>query len=135
MSPADRRSLGRLASATGAVAAFAWGGYGAVTHAIPKFHVYDGYRMLLWAAIALLLTAPVAWRLPRERGLVAIGVAAAIGCWLPIVYSAFRYHLSLVARLRGAWAVAGGDIVGIAMPVGAVLAWLAIREHAAGRPE
>jgi hypothetical protein len=125
-----------LAAAFGALSAFACAACAAVTHAIPQFHVYDGYRMLLWSGIALMLTAPLAWRRPRERGLIAIGVAGAVGCWLPIVYSAFRYHLSLVARLRGAWTVAGGDIVGLAMPVGAVLAWLAIREHApAGRTE
>jgi hypothetical protein len=92
--------------------------------------------MLLGAAVLVILVAPLVWRWPRERSLVAIAIAAAVGCVAPLTISALRHHVPLVARLRGAWMIGGADLVGPAVIVAFVCLWFALREHgttAAGR--
>jgi hypothetical protein len=124
----NRRTIGRGVAAIGAVAAFAWAGWVAHATAIPELRVYDGYRMILGSTAAVALLAPLIWRWRRDRALVAVAVAAAIGCLVPLIHSAFRHHMPVTARLRGAWVLAGADLVGPAMVVGFVCLWLALRE-------
>ncbi|MFL5402446.1 MAG: hypothetical protein ACJ8BF_06475 [Gemmatimonadales bacterium] len=124
----NRRRLGRSAAALGAVVAFAWAGWAAYASAMPEYRVYDGYRMILGSVIAVALIVPFIWRWRRDRSLVAIAVAAAAGSVLPLALSAVRHHIPLLTRLRGAWFLAGADLVGPALVVGYVCLWLALRE-------
>jgi hypothetical protein len=124
----NRRRVGRAAAALGAVAAFAWAGFAAHESVMPEFNVYDGYRMILGATIAVIVVAPVIWRWRRDRSLIAVALAAAAGSVVPLVISALQYHIPLLMRLRGAWVMAGADLVGPAVVVGFVCLWLALRE-------
>jgi hypothetical protein len=112
----------------GAVVAFAWAGWAAHASAIPELRVFDGYRMMLWSTLAVAIIAPVVWRWRRDRGLAAVALAAALGCAAPLVVSALQHHMPVRARLRGAWILAGADLVGPAMVVGFVCLWLTLRE-------
>lgn len=124
----NRRAAGRAAAAAAALAAFAWAGWAAYDNAMPELRVYDGYRMMLGATVAVIVVAPFVWRWRRDRSLVIIAIAAAVGCILPLVISAVRYHVPIIARLRGSWTLAGAGLVGPAVVVGFVCLWFAIRE-------
>jgi len=94
---------------------------------MPEFRIYDGYRMMLGATLAVIAVAPFIWRWRRDRSLVVIALAAAVGSVIPLVISAVRHHMPILARLRGAWVLAGADLVGPAVVVGFVCLWLAVR--------
>ena len=123
----NRRKVGRAVAATAAVAAFAWAGWAAYENAMPEFRIYDGYRMMLGATLAVIAVVPFIWRWRRDRSLLVIAVAAAVGSVLPLVISAFQHHMPILARLRGAWFPAGADLVAPALVVGFVCLWLALR--------
>jgi hypothetical protein len=123
----NRRAVGRTIAAMAAAAAFAWAGWAAHDNAMPEFRIYDGYRMMLGATIAVIAVVPFIWRWRRDRSLVVIAVAAAVGSIVPLVISAIQHHLPILARLRGAWKLAGADLVGPAVVVGFVCLWLAVR--------
>jgi hypothetical protein len=125
------RRTGQVAAALGAVASFAWAGWAAHTSSIPEIRVYDGYWMMLGATVGVILLAPLIWRWPRERSLVAVAVTAALGSAVPLAISAMRHHIPVVARLRGSWVLGGADLVGPALVIGFVCLWLALREHGA----
>lgn len=99
------------------------------TQSIPALGVYDGMWMLLWGSIAVVIVGPLVWRWRRQQSLAAVAIAAFVGCWMPIVISALRHQIPIMARLRGSWVLAGAGIVGLAVPLGFVCLWLAIREH------
>ncbi|MEO7987339.1 MAG: hypothetical protein ABI766_12470 [Gemmatimonadales bacterium] len=127
-----RRTAGRrLAFAAGA-ALLGLAVYVARTQSMPEFGVYDGWWMLLWGTVAVLAAAPLVWRWNRERSLGVIAVAALIGCWAPLVVSALRHSMPIMARLKGSWVLAGAGIVGVAVPLGFLCLWLAVREHEPG---
>jgi hypothetical protein len=123
----NRRTIGRAVAATAAVAAFAWAGWAAYENAMPELRVYDGYRMILGATLAVVAVVPFIWRWRRDRSLVVIAVAAAVGSVIPLAISAIQHHMPILARLRGAWKLAGADLVGPAVVVGFVCLWLAVR--------
>jgi MFS family permease len=112
---------------------FALAGWEAHRSALPFVKLYDGYWMILGAAIGMILVGPLVWRWPRERSLVAIMVTAILGSLAPLVISALRHHMPLMARLRGAWIVGGADIVGPALVIGCISLWFAVREHGSER--
>jgi hypothetical protein len=124
----NRRRSGRALAAVGAIAAFAWGAWAAHDNAMPELRVYDGYRMIAGAVLAVVAVAPFVWHWRRDRSLLAIAIAAAVGTLIPLIVSALRLHMPIMARLRGSWTLAGADLVGPAMVVGFVCLWLAIRE-------
>ena len=123
----NRRVVGKTVAAVAAVAAFAWAGWAAHDNAMPEFRIYDGYRMMLGATLAVIAVVPFIWRWRRDRSLVVIAVAAGVGSVIPLVISAIQHHLPILARLRGAWRLAGADLVGPAVVVGFVCLWLAVR--------
>jgi hypothetical protein len=127
-------AIGRWAPAAGAAAAFGLSGYSAVTESMPELRIYDGYRMMLGAALAVGVVAPVVWRWRRERSLPVVIVASILGCWLPIVWLALRRHTPIIERVLGAWYLMGGDVVGAAMPVGVACLWMALRGPDPARP-
>jgi hypothetical protein len=125
----NRRRTGQIATGLGALVSFGFAGWAAYTSAMPELRVYDGYLMIIGAAVAILVTAPLVWRWPRERSLIAIAVAATVGCVLPLVISAVRYGLPVMVRLRGSWVLGGADLVGPALIVGSLCLWFAVREY------
>ena len=127
-----RRTAGRRVAAVAGTAALLSAIYVARTQSIPELAVYDGYWMLLWGTAAVMLAAPVVWRWKRESSLAAVALVGLVGCWAPILISAVRHQMPLMARLKGAWVLAGAGVVGIAAPFGFICLWLAIHEHQAG---
>jgi hypothetical protein len=97
--------------------------------AMPEWRVYDGYWMILGAAVAVILTAAVVWRWPRELSLMAIAIATVIGSMVPLALSALSLHMPLLARLRGAWVLGGADVVGPPLVIGVLCLWFAVRKH------
>ena len=128
-----RRGLGRLVAGVGAAAAFLWAARSAQSASMPEFKVYDGFWMMLGAAIAVVLVAPLVWRWPRERSLLVVVVATVLGSIIPLAVSAMTHGLPLMARLRGSWMLAGADMVGPAIVIGFVCLWLALRDEVPGR--
>lgn len=124
----NRRRVGRSFAAGAALAAFAWAGWAAHDNAIPELRVFDGYRMILGATIAVLVVAPLVWGWRRESSLLIISLAAAVGSVAPLVISAFQHNMPVMARLRGSWRLAGAGLVGPAVVMGFAFLWLAIRE-------
>jgi hypothetical protein len=129
----NRRELGRVVAGVGAAAAFLWAGRSAQSGSMPEFKVYDGFWMMLGAAIAVALVAPLVWRWPRERSLLVVVMAAVLGSIIPLAISAVTHGLPLMARLRGSWMLAGADMVGPALVIGFVCLWLALRDEVPGR--
>lgn len=125
------RRGGRWVASVAAITAFGWAAWAAQTSSMPEFKVYDGYWMILGAAGAVALVAPFVWRWPRERSLIVVGLASASGSTAPLVISAARHHVPILARLRGSWMLAGADLVGPALLIGFICLWFALRE---GRP-
>lgn len=124
-----RRATGRRLSAALGIGCLTLAGYTAYAEAVPALGINDGAWMLLWSSVAVLGVAPVVWRWPRQRSLAVVAVAAFVGCWAPIVISALRHQMPIMARLKGSWVLAGGGIVGVAAPLAFVCLWLAIHEH------
>jgi hypothetical protein len=118
-----------MVAAVAALVAFAWAGRAAHLASIPELRVYDGFWMMVGAFLMVVVIAPIVWRWPRERSLVAITLAVALGSVVPLGISALRHHIPLMARLRGAWILGGADMVGPALIVGFICLWFAIREY------
>jgi hypothetical protein len=125
----NRRRLGQAAAGALSLGCFVWAVWASRSSSIPELRVYDGFLMLLGATVIVALVAPMVWRWPRQRSLVAIAIAAAVGCVAPLIISALQHHIPLVARLRGAWMIGGADLVGPALIIGFVCLWFAVREH------
>ena len=128
-----RPKISRLIPAFVALAAFLWAAKSAHDSSMPEFKVYDGYWMMLGAALAVGLVAPLVWRWPRERSLLLVVLASVAGSVVPLVVSALTHDLPIMARLRGSWMLAGADLVGPAVVIGFTCLWLAVRDEAAGR--
>jgi hypothetical protein len=128
-----RGKISRLLPALAALAAFLWAARSAHDSSMPEFKVYDGYWMMLGAALTVGLVAPFIWRWPRERSLLVVVTASIVGSIVPLVVSALTHDLPIMARLRGSWMLAGADLVGPAVIVGFTCLWLAVRDEARGR--
>jgi hypothetical protein len=132
----NRRVAGQIAAGTGALAAFTVAGWAARQSAIPRLRVYDGFWMMLGATVVVILLAPLVWRWPRERSLVAIAIGTVLGCLLPLVLSALKFHMPIMARLKGAWIIGGADAVGPTLVIGFVCLWFLVRRYGTEkRPE
>jgi hypothetical protein len=129
----NRSTISRLIPASLALAAFLGAAKAAHDASMPEFKVYDGYWMMLGAALAVGFVAPLVWRWPRQRSLLLVVVTAVAGSLVPLVVSAMRHNLPILARLRGSWMLAGADLVGPALVVGFTCLWLALRDEVPGR--
>jgi hypothetical protein len=125
--------MGQMLAGLVALAMFTGAVLEAHRSAIPAIRVYDGYWMILGAAIGMLVAGPLVWRWPRERSLVAILIVSVAGSLAPLVISALRHHMPVLARLRGAWFIGGADVVGPALVIGCMCLWFALREHGTER--
>jgi hypothetical protein len=128
------RKTGRAVAAVAGLLVLGLAVRTAIAESDPVLKLYDGYWMLGGGLAAALLAAPLAWRWPRERALGLIALASLAGAWLPLVILGLRAGVPVAARLRGAIFFASADIIGLALPVGCALCWLALQEHqGAGR--
>jgi hypothetical protein len=128
-----RRQTGQAAAALVALAMFTLAGWEAHRSALPFVKLYDGYWMILGAAIGMIVVGPLVWRWPRERSLIVVLVTAAVGSLAPLLISAYRHRMPVMARLRGAWIIGGADVVGPALVIGCMCLWFALREHGTER--
>jgi hypothetical protein len=117
-----------------AVVAFVWAAIAAHEGAMPELKVYDGFWMMLGAAITVMIVAPLVWRWRREQSLLVIVIASVLGSVLPLAISAVRHHMPIMVRLRGSWIMAGADLVAPAIVVGFTCLWLALRDESPRRP-
>ncbi len=131
LSLASRRAGRRLAG-FGAVLVLGIAIHTAVTMADPVLRLYDGLWMLAGAALATGLVGPLVWGWPRERALIALAAATALGAWLPLVVLAVHAGMPVLVRLKGAIFFSSADVIGVALPVGVVLAWLTFKEYDPG---
>ena len=131
----SRRATGQMVAALAALVAFGVALRAAKESAIPEWRVYDGFWMILGAAVAVLLTAALVWRWPRERSLIAIATATVLGSAVPLAVLAHRQHIPLLARLRGAWVLGGADVVGPPLVIGFLCLWFAVRRHGIERSQ
>jgi hypothetical protein len=121
------RPLPRWAAGAGAALALLLAWYTSATESMPELHLYDGYWMLLGAALAVGLVAPLVWSWRREWSLPVVVLASVLGCWLPIIWLAVRRHTPVMQRVKGTWYMMGGDVVAAAIPVAAICLWMALR--------
>lgn len=126
------RRTGRIAAGLAALATLSLAGYVAISEIDPILRLYDGLWMFGGASVAFAGIAPLVKRWRREPALALIAAGVAVGAWCPLVALALRAHIPVLARLRGSIFLSSGDVIGVALPVGATLAWLAFSDH---RPE
>jgi hypothetical protein len=125
------RQSGRLLAGAAAVLILGLAVWTAFTETVPELRLYDGWWMIGGAAVTVALSLPLIWKWRRERALAVIAGGAAIGAWVPLVILAIRAGIPIGVRLKGAIFFSNADVMGVALPVGAALAWLALREHRA----
>lgn len=123
------RRNGRIAAGLAALTTLGLAAATAVNEVDPILRIYDGLWMWGGALLGFVVAFLLARRWPRERALPAVGALVALGAWVPLVLLALRAHMPILARLKGAIFLSSADVIGVALPVGAMLLWLALREH------
>ena len=123
------RRTGRALAALAALVSLAIAVYTAISQIDRVLHLYDGLWMLAGAAVAIAITIPIVKSWPRDRAIALLAVITEIGAWAPLVVLALRAHISIPARLKGAIFFSNVDVIAVALPVGIVCAWLAIKEY------
>lgn len=123
------RRTGRLVAALAGLSGLGLGVWTAIDQSMPEIGIVDGYWMVGGAVLGAAIIAPFAWRRRREQALVAVGLSTLLGAWLPLVVLALRAGVPVRARLKGAMFFSSADVIGLALPVGFTLLWLAIQEH------
>lgn len=126
------RRAGRWLAGFGAVLVLGIAIYTTIVMTEPALRLYDGLWMLAGAALAIAVVGPMVWSWSRERALMAVALAVALGAWLPLVVLAMRAGIPVLARLRWAIFFSSADVIGVALPLGVVLAWLALKEYYPG---
>lgn len=127
------RRAGRAVAAVAGLLALGLAIRTAIVESDPVLRLFDGYWMLGGGFAAALLLAPFAWRWPRERALAGVALASLAGAWLPLAVLGLRAGVPVAARLRGAIFWSSADVIGLALPVGCTLCWLALQEHQGAR--
>ncbi len=127
------RRTGRAVAAVAGVLALGLAVRTAIVESDSVLNLFDGYWMLGGGLAAALLAAPFAWRRPRERALAVIALASLAGAWLPLAILGLQAGVPVAARFRGAIFFASADVIGLALPVGCTLCWLALQEHQGAR--
>ena len=85
--------------------------------------------MLAGATVALVLCVPLVWSWPRDKAIALLALVTVIASWAPLVALALRARIPVLARLKGAVFFSSADVVGVALPVGVVCLYLAVREY------
>ncbi|HEY7029474.1 MAG TPA: hypothetical protein VH438_17800 [Gemmatimonadales bacterium] len=127
--PWASRRTGRVLAGLAAVIALSIALYTAISQVDSVLQLYDGLWMLAGAAVALAICVPLVWSRPRDRAIAVLAVATVIGSWAPLVALAIRAKVPILARLKGAVFFSSADVVGVALPVGVVCLYLAVKEY------
>jgi len=127
------RRTGRALAGLVALISFGIAIYTAISQVDRVLHIYDGLWMLAGATVALGLCVPLVWSWPRDKAIALLAVVTVIGSWAPLVALALRARIPILARLKGAVFFSSADVVGVALPVGVVCLYLAMKEYQVGR--
>ncbi|HSR89972.1 MAG TPA: hypothetical protein VLK88_01600, partial [Gemmatimonadales bacterium] len=123
------RRTGRALAALVALISFGIAIYTAVSQADRVLHIYDGLWMLAGATVAIGLCIPFVWSWPRDRAIALLATVTVVGSWTPLIVLALRAGIPIPARLKGAVFFSSADVVGVALPVGVVCLYLAVKEY------
>ena len=126
------RRTGRALAALAAALSFGIAIYTAISQVDRVLRLYDGLWMIAGAAVALTITIPIVRSWPRDRAIALLAFVTEIGAWAPLVVLALPAHIPIPARLKGAIFFSSADGIGVALPVGVVCAWLAVKEYRVG---
>ncbi len=127
------RRTGRALAALVALISFGIAIHTAISQADRVLHIYDGLWMLAGATVALGLCVPLVWSWPRDRAIALLAIVTVVGSWAPLIALALRADIPIVARLKGAIFFSSADVIGVALPVGVVCLYLAVKEYRVGR--
>ena len=127
------RRTGRALAGLAALISLGIAIYTAISQVDRGLHLYDGLWMLGGTAIALAIWVPLVWSWPRDKAIALLAVVTVIGSWAPLVALALRARIPILARLKGAVFFSSADVVGVALPVGVVCLYLAMKEYRVGR--
>ena len=123
------RRTGRALAGLAALISFGIAIYTAISQVDRVLHIYDGLWMLAGATVALVLCVPLVWSWPRDKAIALLALVTVIASWAPLVALALRARIPILARLKGAVFFSSADVVGVALPVGVVCLYLAVREY------
>ena len=126
------RRTGRALAGLAALISFGIAIYTAISQVDRVLHIYDGLWMLAGATVALVLCVPLVWSWPRDKAIALLALVTVIASWAPLVALALRAKIPVLARLKGAVFFSSADVVGVALPVGVVCLYLAVREYRVG---
>jgi len=123
------RRTGRALAGLAALISFGIAIYTAISQVDRVLHIYDGLWMLAGATVALVLCVPLVWSWPRDKAIALLALVTVIASWAPLVALALRARIPILSRLKGAVFFSSADVVGVALPVGVVCLYLAVREY------
>lgn len=123
------RRTGRALAGLAGLISFGIAIYTAISQVDRVLHIYDGLWMLAGATVALVLCVPLVWSWPRDKAIALLALVTVIASWAPLVALALRARIPVLARLKGAVFFSSADVVGVALPVGVVCLYLAVREY------
>ena len=126
------RRTGRALAGLAALISFGIAIYTAISQVDRVLHIYDGLWMLAGATVALVLCVPLVWSWPRDKAIALLALVTVIASWAPLVALALRARIPILSRLKGAVFFSSADVVGVALPVGVVCLYLAVREYRVG---
>ena len=126
------RRTGRTLAGLAALISLGIAIYTAISQVDRVLHIYDGLWMLAGAAVALALCVPLVWSWPRDRAIALLAIVTVVGSWTPLIALAIRAGIPILARLKGAVFFSSADVVGVALPVGVVCLYLAVKEYRVG---
>ncbi len=127
--PWTSRRTGRALAAFAALISLGIALYTAISQVDRVLHLYDGLWMLGGAAVGLALSVPVVWSWPRDKAIALLAIVTVVGSWAPLVALALRAKIPILSRLKGAVFFSSADVVGVALPVGVVCLYLAVKEY------
>ncbi len=129
------RRTGRLLAGVAATGVLGMAVATAIAEVEPLLHLYDGLWMIGGAVLAFAVVAPLVRRWPRDHAMALIAGTVAVGAWSPLVFLALRARIPVLARIKGAIFLSSADVIGVALPVGATLVWLALRDYRPSGPD
>ena len=123
------RRTGRTLAGLAALISFGIAIYTAISQVDRVLHIYDGLWMLGGTAVATGDLCSLVWSWPRDKAIALLALVTVIASWTPLVALALRAKIPILARLKGAVFFSSADVVGVALPVGVVCLYLAVKEY------
>jgi hypothetical protein len=126
------RRTGRSLAGLAALISFGIAIFTAISQVDRVLHLYDGLWMIGGTAAAMAICVPRVWSWPRDKAIALLALVTVIASWTPLVALALRARIPILARLKGAVFFSSADVVGVALPVGVVCLYLAMKEYRVG---